>query len=828
MNWLSDLPIRKTLTRVILLTCTLVLLLACGVLAAYELFDFRRTMARDMTVLADVLAKNTRAAMAFDDELSATETLSALQAEPDVIGAALFTAEGRRFASYAAPGFPPDSQTQVGSDGHRFESGRLVLFRPITLNAERIGTIYLEAGMEGIYRRLSLFGGIAGLVLLGSLAVAFAISSRLQRPISEPILSLASSARAIAESKGHVVRAAPEGINEIGLLTDAFDQMVRGIEEREAALRESNDSLTGEVSERKRAEDRVQSQLSRLELLNQITRAIGERQDLPSIFQVVIGSVEDRMPAGFTCVCHYDAKDNAFTVASLGPLSEKPAASMDLGISARIRADANGLARCAAGQLVYEPDLAHLDLPFPKRLARGGLRSVVLAPLVVEKNVFGVLVVGRTAPDSFSSGECEFLRQLSEHAALAAHQAQLYGDLEQAYNDLRQTQAAVLQQERLRALGQMASGIAHDINNAMSPAALYTESLLENEPNLSPRARSYLQTIQHAIEDVAQTVARMREFYRRREPQLELMPVNLNRLVQQVIDLSRARWSDMPQERGVVIRLVTDLEPKLQAVLGIESELREALINLVFNAVDAMPDGGTMTLRTRRVGNALDAPGLARVAVEVADTGVGMNEETRRRCLEPFFTTKGERGTGLGLAMVYGVVQRHGAELSFESVVGEGTRVAISFALPATSSVEPLLGEGAFVAPEKLKILIIDDDPLLVVSLRDILETDGHRVVTANGGQAGIDAFMASLGRADPFSVVLTDLGMPHVDGRKVSEAVKAASPQTPVILVTGWGQRLVADGEVPPHVDRVLNKPARLHELRAALAALTRRTRPA
>jgi signal transduction histidine kinase/CheY-like chemotaxis protein/HAMP domain-containing protein len=823
MNWLSDLPIRKTLTRVILLTCTLVLLLACGVLAAYELFDFRRTMARDMTVLADVLAKNTRAAMAFDDDVSAKETLSALQAEPDVVGAVLFTASGQRFASYEAPGFPPNSHTDVGSDGHRFENGRLVLFRPIMLNAERIGTIYLEAGMQGIYRRLGLFGGIASLVLLGSLGVAFALSSRLQRPISEPILSLASNARAIAERKGHVVRAAPEGINEIGLLTDAFDQMVRGIEERETALQESNASLTGEVSERKRAEDRVQSQLSRLELLNQITRAIGERQDLPSIFQVVIGSVEDRMPADFTCVCHYDAKENGFKVASLGPLSEKPSMDMDLGVSTRIRADANGLARCAAGQLVYEPDLALLDLPFPKRLVRGGLRAVVLAPLVVEKNVFGVLVVGRTAPHSFSSGECEFLRQLSEHAALAAHQAELYSDLEQAYNDLRQTQAAVLQQERLRALGQMASGIAHDINNAMSPAALYTESLLENEPNLSPRARNYLSTIQHAIEDVAQTVARMREFYRQREPQLELIPVQLNRLVQQVIDLSRARWSDMPQERGVVIRLVTDLEPGTPAVLGIESEMREALINLVFNAVDAMPEGGTLTLRTRRVGNALDAHGLAKVAVEVADTGVGMNEETRRRCLEPFFTTKGERGTGLGLAMVYGVVQRHGAELSFESAVGQGTRVAIMFALPAASSVEPHLAEGAFVAPEKLKILVIDDDPLLVVSLRDILETDGHSVVTANGGQAGIDAFMASLGRAQPFSVVLTDLGMPHVDGRKVSEAVKTASPRTPVILVTGWGQRLVADGEVPPHVDRVLNKPARLHELRAALAALTR-----
>ncbi len=138
----------------------------------------------------------------------------------------------------------------------------------------------------------------------------------------------------------------------------------------------------------------------------------------------------------------------------------------------------------------------------------------MIAPLLVEKRVFGVLVAARRAAESFSSADCEFLRQLSEHVALGAHQAQLYGALQRAYDDLRQSQQAIMQQERLRALGEMASGIAHDINNAISPIALYTESLLEREPGLSERARGYLRTIQTAIEDVAETVARMREFYR--------------------------------------------------------------------------------------------------------------------------------------------------------------------------------------------------------------------------------------------------------------------------------------------------------------------------
>ena len=210
------------------------------------------------------------------------------------------------------------------------------------------------------------------------------------------------------------------------------------------------------------------------------------------------------------------------------------------------------------------------------------------------------------------------------------------------------------------------------------------------------------------------------------------------------------------------------------------------------------------------------------VYVEVIDTGVGMNDETRRHCLEPFFTTKGERGTGLGLAMVYGVIQRHSGEIEIESAPGKGTLVRLSFAVSAMASVEPDEPAAPSPIPTGLKILIVDDDPVLLKSISDILETDGHLVVTANGGQAGIDAFLETYVSVQRFAVVITDLGMPYVDGRKVATAVKAASPDTPVILLTGWGQRLVSDGDIPAHVDRVLSKPPKLRDLREALASCT------
>jgi PAS domain S-box-containing protein len=604
-----------------------------------------------------------------------------------------------------------------------------------------------------------------------------------------------------------------------------YDGTYRWFRTRGVPLLDANGTLVKwfgsntDVEDYKRSEQRLRAQLERMDLLDQLTRAIATHQDLPGVLEVVVGSLEDHLPLEFCCACLYDPADRTLAVTCVGPKGEPVARALGLAEKARVRSDGNGLSKCIRGQLVYEPDIAASPAPFAQQLAAGGIRSFVGAPLAVEGSVFGVLIAARSVPDGFTSPDCEFLRQLSEHVGLAAHQAQLHTALQRAYDDLHQTQQAVMQQERLKALGQMASGIAHDINNAISPVALYTESLLETEPSLSVRARDYLETIQRANQDVAQTVARMREFYRPREAEMVLSTVNLNDVARDVIGLTRARWSDMPQERGIVVELDTSFAANDPNVPGIESELREALTNLVFNAVDAMPEGGTLSIRTRRTPDGSRPGAPDRVYIEVSDSGVGMDADTQRRCLEPFFTTKGERGTGLGLATVYGTVQRHGAEIYIVSAPGRGTTVQLVFTATADAPapVEP-------VRPFKLprqRILVVDDDPLLLKSLRDTLEADGHAVTTAAGGLAGLEAFSAAREAAAPFHLVITDLGMPYVDGRQVAAGVKELSPSTPVVLLTGWGQRLVDDNDIPPHVDRVLNKPPRLAEMRPVLAEL-------
>jgi PAS domain S-box-containing protein len=1063
-------PITRKLLAVILLTSGAVLTLACGTFLVYELVTFRQSMVRNLTTLAKAIAANSTAALAFQNTEDAQRVLSAVAADPHVVAAAAYDRNGILFASYANPAVAQDPVPVLerpGPDGYRFDRASLALYEPITIENRRLGTLYLRSDLGAMYQRLALYGAmVLGVVAAASL-LAFVLATRLQRYITNPVLTLARTAKAVSDQQDYSARAERFDDDELGQLTDAFNVMLERVQDRDHALRAQGEALraneertrlivdtaldavitmdtagvitgwnpqaertfgwtrpeamgrileetivpehhrdshrrglerfrdTGEgpvlnrrlelsalhrdgrefpielaitpvrvgetvsfsafvrdITERqrteralvesqehyralaeslphlvwtcrpngycdflsrqwveytgrpaaeqlgygwaeqlhpddraraetewgaatvrgdtfdiefrirradgtyrwfktravplrdasgaiakwfgsntdfddfKRSEERLRSQLERLNLLDRLTRAISERQDLQSILQVVIRSLEDQLPLDFCCIALYDRTDESIVITRVGVKSEALALELAMSEKTRVPIDQNGLSRCVRGQLIHEPDLAQVASAFPQRLARGGLRSLVAAPLAVESKVFGVLLAARRDSPGFTSAECEFLRQLSEHVALASHQAELYSALQRAYDDLRQTQHAVMQQERLKALGQMASGIAHDINNAISPVALYTESLLETEPQLSMQARGYLSTIQRAIEDVAQTVARMREFYREREPQLTLASVQVNRLVQEVVNLTRARWSDMPQQRGVVIQLSTELAPDDPTVLGVESELREALINLIFNAVDAMPDGGTLTIRTHSVRRGAAQPGMLPhpgVHIEVTDSGIGMNAETRRRCMEPFFTTKGERGTGLGLAMVYGTVQRHGADIEVDSAPGQGTTFQLVFAFPsADSALPPIESRPDSPRSSRLRILVVDDDPLLLKSLRDVLEGDGHVVHTANGGQAGIDTFLSAHRDGTPFNLVITDLGMPYVDGRQVANRIKQAASTMPVILLTGWGQRLLDDGDIPAHVDRVLSKPPRLSELRVALSDLT------
>lgn len=405
------------------------------------------------------------------------------------------------------------------------------------------------------------------------------------------------------------------------------------------------------------------------------------------------------------------------------------------------------------------------------------------------------------------------------------NQARLREELQTAYDELRQTQQSVVQQERLRALGQMASGIAHDINNALSPIAAFSEMLQRKEPNLSAQSRKNLEHIRTAAEDIAQIVARMSEFYRRREQNDQLRLVPVNRVCEQVIELTSPAWRDISQGKGSAIKVEPQFAADIPDLFCNESELREALTNIILNAVDALPHGGTIQIRTQALKlGAVEASGAqpSHVLIEIKDDGIGMDEKTRQRCLEPFFSTKRQRGgSGLGLAMVYGTVERHEGSIEIESEPNKGTTVRLVFPLRELPRARQPEAPPSRKPGEPLRILCIDDEPLLRELLREILEFEHHEVQTADGGRAGLDAFQEARTHNKPFDAVITDLGMPDVNGRQVAEKIKAASPQTPVIMLTGWGAMLQERGPEAALVDAILSKPPRPNELVQTLTRL-------
>lgn len=830
MGALQDIPIKRKLTAIIMIASTVALLLVSAGFIAFELLTFRHTMKNDLSTLAQFIGDRSDAALAFRNENDAAEELHALNYKNHITAAVLYDDTGTILASYRSslaaneplPGHPL-------SDGPaHFSSDRLMLFHSVHMNGDFVGTVYLESDLEELHQRFMAYTGIILLFTLASWLVTLFLSSGLQRIITRPIFHLAETARAVTAEKNYSLRVAEHGRDELGQLIAGFNEMLGQIQDRDSRLQQAHDELEArveertrnlreEISERMRAEQALQHQFVRISLLNQITQAISDRQDTESILHVALRELEQHLEIDLGIVALLDRGGFALNVTAINVKNTLLAHKLDLQKGSVLPLADTDFELCEKGQTVYLADTFKGKAPFVEKLATTGWRSALAVPLMVEEKLFGILIAARLKPDDFSSGDAEFLRLLSDHVALAAHQANLHSDLEKAYNELRRTQATVLQQERLKALGQMASGIAHDVNNALSPVIGFADLILKGKYGLKDDVKKYLGHIRTAGEDIAHIVARLREFYRTREVDEALQPLNLNTLVDQVVDMTRPRWRDIPQSNGITIEVRTVLAKDIPRLAGIESEVREAITNLVLNAVDAMPKGGKITIRSaviRHDGGRNGSKHPVKVSIEVSDTGMGMDEETRKRCLEPFFSTKGKRGTGLGLAMVYGVMERHEGSIEIQSELGKGTTFRLVFPVRSnTTVVEVERDSSAGIKP--MQILCIDDESLLRELLKEMLERDGHDVVLSDNGQSGLDEFRIACERHRPFDLVITDLGMPYLDGRQVAKTIKLQSPLTPVVMLTGWGAFIKEDGSGPEEVDGILSKPPRSRELR-------------
>ena len=383
--------------------------------------------------------------------------------------------------------------------------------------------------------------------------------------------------------------------------------------------------------------------------------------------------------------------------------------------------------------------------------------------------------------------------------------------LADALSRLESTQDQVIRRERMHALGRMAHGMAHDFNNALAPILGFTELLLMKPELLADqdKVRGYLEMILTSAKESERVTSRLREFSRYRDANEYVTAVVVNDLVRQVVSITQPRWKDQALAAGVTIDVRTELG-NVPTVPGNEQELRELLVSLIFNSVDAILKRGQIVIRTAIQGRWM--------VLTVADDGVGMSEEVRLHCLEPFFSTKEEEGNGLGLGSVYGIVRRHEGQLDIKSELGRGTSVAISLPLDRNARA-PEAQNVVKEAGGPLRILVVEDEPLVREVIDVYLTEDQHSVTLAVNGRDGLEKF-----RAGEFDLVLTDRAMPEMNGDELAAEIRKLSPAQPIVLLTGFGDLMTSAGEKPPGVDLVVGKPFNVATLRNAIATATGR----
>jgi signal transduction histidine kinase/CheY-like chemotaxis protein len=389
-----------------------------------------------------------------------------------------------------------------------------------------------------------------------------------------------------------------------------------------------------------------------------------------------------------------------------------------------------------------------------------------------------------------------------ERALAAAAQA------EQAQRHIEELNHYIAEQDRIReqfaqveklsALGELASGVAHDLNNTLAGILGRAQILLETKD--PERIESGLRLIIKTAKDGAKTVKRIQDFARQRRDH-DFQPVSMDQVLLDVREITRPRWKNTAEASNVHISLELQLGSDNTLVMGDESELREVLVNMVFNAVDAMPQGGAITLSTRTAGDRLE--------VSVRDTGLGMSDEVRPRVFDPFFTTKGKAGMGLGLAVSYGIIRRHEGSVEVHSEVGRGTtfRMSLPVAHNAVRRSAPT-GELAALAPRgegegAARILVVDDEDHMRDLLKDMLEKDGYQVVQASGGHEALSVLNETACDA-----VFTDLGMPGMSGWELARAIRKQNRQLPLAVITGWGEAVGSHEQQAAGVDWLVPKP--------------------
>lgn len=449
------------------------------------------------------------------------------------------------------------------------------------------------------------------------------------------------------------------------------------------------------------------------------------------------------------------------------------------------------------------------DLSSRVSIERFHIRSVLCAPLMVGERVIGVLQFDhRSTSTRFPERDRRLLQLFADQAATAFHNLELIEKLNEAVEEVQEAHGKLVQSERLSALGEMATGMAHNFNNTLFIALGFCDVLLARK-DLEPDVRDSLGSIRGCALDAANTVRRLQDFARGGAvADAAVVLCSPAEILTGLAPLFTTKLREVEAIRDIRITIRTNLLPT-PYVAARPADLREILINLIFNAIDAMSTSGEIELSSGTLGE--------RVFLRVKDEGSGMAPDVSARVFEPFFSTKDKRGAGLGLSTSWSIVRRLQGEMEVSSRPGAGSTFSIwlPIAAPAQKFEEPPCSSEVF---QNLRVLVIDDDAQVLRTIGRLLEILGHECEEYTDPREGLAAFSCG-----GFDVVVTDLGMQNISGMDVAREIHRANPDVPVLVVTGWGDEAMAKARAGEGVHDVLSKPLSLEDIRATLARARR-----
>jgi hypothetical protein len=723
VRYLHDLPVRRKLTLITVVAAGGALFLACGSFVAHEIITFRDTMARQVGTIAAIIARQSTVSLVFRDPESAEKGLEALSGDPRVVSAAIYTPDGGLFASYAragAEGLQPRPTPGRGT-GHVFTASRLVQFRAIEWDGGVIGTVMIEADLAEVTARLRRYALIAAIVLAVSFLLAHSTASRLHGAIIEPVQELAAAADAVSRGRDYSVRAAVRNRDELGKLTLAFNQMLDEIQERDLALKASEEKY----------------------------RLLFDANPNPmwvyapeTLAFLTVNEAAIRL-YGYT-------KDEflAMTIKEIRPPEDVP---------------------------VLVEKLAHLpgqigdsDGPWRHRRKDGTAFDVEI--------VSSAIVFGDTPARLVMAADVSEKKKL---------------------------EAQLVQAQKMEAIGRLAGGVAHDFNNLLGVITGYSELLYKNLQSTGA-GHNRLKQIQKAAERAAGLTRQLLAFSRKEVVQPKVLDLN-----EVVTDIEKM----LHRLIGEDVHLVTKLGRDLGRVQADRGQVDQILMNLAVNARDAMPDGGNLWIETSNA--TLDDAYLRThadvrpgpfVLLSVSDTGHGMDAETLSHIFEPFFTTKGDKGTGLGLATVFGIAKQNKGHVSAYSEPKRGTTFRVYLPrVDATETSSARTPETPAPPRGTETVLLVEDSDSLRPMIHEILEAAGYAVLDSGDPAEAVGRVGSHHG---PLDLVLTDVIMPGMSGPELVRAVQATRPDVKVLFMSGYTNDAIGrQGVLDPGV-HLLQKP--------------------